>query len=379
MIKSVFIRRGCLLLVISVLSATPVSAALLLATSTTFDSAFTTARAGDTIQMTGTFDGLRLQNRSFAKTVTLDATKATFTQALQLWSIDNMKVVGGTFKIAGGALYSRAAAAYNGSNITFIKQTVFGSAGQYGILIDSTTNGQVSYGTFHGLRAAIQFSSANNGLATKNRIYEADSDGIDIADSHFVTASYNSCSLGNPGIGVHADCIQLYSFAGKPLQSDITVAYNTATGPTQGFTSFRTGGGGLRLHIVNNTVNTSLPQGVACYDCIDSDVSFNHVGTLPGSAYQTRLNVIGGSNNRVVGNFVAAFTPVRAAAADFDAVDSFAEDAGPAAASGLLAASSAAAVPEPSSWTLLILGFGGIGRALRRQARGAGTRQPRIA
>ena len=343
------------------------SAKILTVTPQNFDTVYKNVQAKDVLQMTGVFDDLKLTSRSFAAPVMIDATNAQFTGTISLWGIDNLKFSGGTFRIAGGPIYTKAVAVYGGSNITFDRAVVYGSAGESGITFAGTTNATVSNSVFHGLRSGIGFSAVNRGLATKNKIYEADSDGIDIADSHFVKATYNSCTNGNPGPGVHADCIQLFSLAGHPIQSDITISNNTAIGPTQGFTSFANGGGGLRLHIINNVVATSQPQGIACYDCIDSDISYNRVTTLPGSLYQTNVNVIGGSGNTVVGNFIGKKPAPAKAAAALRNISAFDPSA---IAPGLIAAGSAADVPEPSAWTMLVFGFGAIGSALRRRAAG---------
>ena len=198
-------------------------------------------------------------------------------------------------------------------NITFNGSNITGSAGGEGIAFSGTAGATVSTATFTGLQEAVVFGSVTSGNATRNTITGAVSDGIDIADSHGVTASYNSCSNGNPGPGVHPDCVQLWSVTGQPLQSQIIVRNNTATGPTQGFTAFDSMGGEQQVQIINNTVNTSYAQGIACYSCINSTIAYNTLTTMAGAPYLTNLNVIGGTGNTVVGNVINPYTPQIAA------------------------------------------------------------------
>jgi len=341
--------------VLSASLGTPAAAATFIATPDTAAALLKTIGSGDTLQFVGSFGTLRMLDRSFTKTVTLDLTKASFTNTLNLSRINNLKVIGGRFDVTAGSIYSRAAVVYGGSNISFDKTVVVGTAGQIGISFAGTSHATVSNGRFDGLQVGVAFGSVTGGIALKNRITHAVSDGIDIADSHHVTASFNTCSLGTPGVGVHPDCIQLWSNPGQPLQSDNIITRNTATGPTQGFTSFSAGGGGLRLQITRNIVSTSFPQGIACYECVDSIITYNTLTTLPGSQYLTNLNVVGGSGNTMLGNVIHQFPVV---------IKPKAKAGAQIAAQS--ASSAAVTVPEPSSWTMLIVGFAAVGVARRR-------------
>ena len=51
--------------------------------------------------------------------------------------------------------------------------------------------------------------------------------------------------------------------------------------------------------MIGNRVNTSLPQGIACYGCIDSIITDNVLTTLPGARFRTYLRVLDGRNNIV--------------------------------------------------------------------------------
>ena len=312
--------------------------------------------------------------------MTINASRATFTGTFTLSNVDNLTVGGGTFNIAGAPAYTKGAVVYGGRNIVFNGAKVTGSAGGEGIVFSNTVGASVTAGTFRGLQVAVVLGGVTNGSATHNTITGAVSDGIDIADSHGVMASYNACSGGAPGAGVHPDCVQLWSISGAPLQSDIIVRNNSANGPTQGFTAFDSMGGELRVQILNNSVDTSYPQGVACYGCIDSAISYNSLATLAGSPYETSLTVSGGTGNSVIGNIVHPYAAPRGtrigsldALAGADDAAVFAALTGPQAAPDLAALTGtppgvpgATAVPEPSSWALLLAGFAAVGVARRR-------------
>ena len=231
---------------------------------------------------------------------------------------------------------------------------------------------------FNGLQVAMVFGTVTHGIASHNAVTGAGSDGIDIANSHFVTAANNVCSGSVPTPGAHPDCIQLWSVTGNPLQSDITVKNNSATGATQGFTAFNSMGGELRVQITGNSIDGSFPQGIACYSCVDSNISYNKLVTLPGAAHLTNLNIIGGSGNTVLGNIITPYAgpqvKTNVALASLELTDGDMANFGPpdlATLVGPMVAGSAATVPEPASWMMLISGFFAIGLVRRRRPRGA--------
>jgi hypothetical protein len=354
----------------AVSNSPPLLAATLFATPGTLEGVFAAANAGDTIALAGTFSSAtRLQNRTFASNVTLDATRAVFTDTLVFSNVSNVTVKSGTFYILGGSSYNRGAVVYDSSHVTFDRATVAGVGNEIGISFQNSTNATVLHSRFDGLRAAIGFDTVTGGLINGNHITHAVSDGIDIGNSHGITASSNICTLGTPGPWVHPDCIQLWSTVGQPVQSDNVVTRNTAIGPTQGFTSFPYGGGGLRLTITHNNMTSSYPQGIACYDCIDSNISFNTVSTLPGSAHITNINIIGGTGNTVISNVIHAYTPpaVNSALPSPDSAFGFsALDDLPVSSDTI------GVIPEPSTWAMLVAGFAGVGVARRRSVRRGG-------
>lgn len=122
-----FVRH--ITIVCTVAVSMPADAKILYATSSTIASIRKSAASGDTIWLSGTFAGTTvLQNRSFAKTLTVDATKATFTGTLKMQSDNNISVVGGKYdSTAGATAYGKGIVVYKSSNLTFNNLAVIAS------------------------------------------------------------------------------------------------------------------------------------------------------------------------------------------------------------------------------------------------------------
>ena len=302
-------------LILFLASVTPisVSAAVLIADETNLKSVFANVRSGDTIQVNGSFGPYWLQNRTFQPRVKLDATRAEFTDTLTIQNVIGLTVVGGKFGSKTMPMRStRTVIISKSRNINFRDNTFFGNGliakgkASHGLIVRNSVDVQISLGTFRNFHTGLLVLSSVNIKLDRNLFFAMTSDGIDIADSHFVTAIGNRCQDTIVSEGAHPDCIQLWSVLGQPVQSDVVLTGNTAIGNTQGFTSFNAeDGGGLRISMLNNSVTTSYPQGIACYNCVDSVIEYNSLATLPGSKYQTLMNIIGGRNNIVKENRIA--------------------------------------------------------------------------
>ncbi|MGI4878710.1 MAG: right-handed parallel beta-helix repeat-containing protein, partial [Janthinobacterium lividum] len=285
----------------------PADATILYATSSTLSSIWKTATSGDTIRLSGTFAGTTvLQNKSVAKTLTIDATKATFTGTLKLQSDNNIKVIGGKYDSTGGPnAYGKGIAVYKSSNVAFDQLNVVasGNDGEAGIAFEGVTNSSVTNSTFTNVGVGVSVSASSYITVTGNKVVGATKDGFDAFNDHNVVIANNSCSGGKPQAGAHPDCVQLASTKGLPVESDIKVIDNIATGMTQGFTSFYgSATGSLRITMTGNIINGLMPQGIACYGCVDSFITGNFLSAQPGAAHFVNMNVIGGSNNLVAGN-----------------------------------------------------------------------------
>ena len=362
------------------------------ATSTTLKSVFANAVSGDTIVLSGKFAGATLQSKTFAKAVTIDARAATFTNTLKVYNVAGLTILGGHYGSTTAAVTGITVLC--GDRISFTSPIVVGNrTSAHGINVSGTTNIAVSGGTFTGLKSGIALTAVTGGVLSKNKSLASTSDGFDVADSHSISITGNSCSGTAITAGAHPDCVQLWSIKGHAPQSDITISGNTATGDTQGFTSFDGDkGGGLRIKMINNRVDTTYPQGIACYQCVDSSFTGNVVTTQKGARWQTSINIVGGSNNLIANNSVGA-RPATVVAPAFDNVDSIASafDAtdlksvevvsftdpwsrvspGTSAklSQGGATVLAGGEVPEPGVWALLVAGFGLVGAAFRRRRR----------
>lgn len=337
----------------------PAKAAYFTATSANLKAVFAAAGAGDTIALSGSFGKLGLSDRSFARPLLIDARNARFNGRLDIENVDGLTFSGGTFGSstaswqAGGTLNVESS-----SNIVFKSLTMIadGKGKARGLTFRDSDSISLLNSSFTGFRIAAGANTVTQGLFSGNRIIGATSDGINIVNSHFVTATNNICTSTTPSAGAHPDCIQLWSLAGQPVQSDIRLLGNKAYGHTQGFTSFDPlRGGGLRIEMTGNYVNTTLPQGLACYACVDSRFVDNVLITGKGATYQTRMNIIGGGNNFIDNNSIGPGPNSRLEAFAF--------------------AETVSAVPEIATWAQLLLGFGITGALLRRrQLVGAASR-----
>lgn len=347
----------CLLLATASAIAAPASAASFVANNANFDSVFAAVRSGDTIVLNGVFDQTVIANRRFTTPLRIDASRASFNGTLIIRSMQGVVVSGGKFGGGGAWQNGGTIRVEQSDGIRFLSPqlTADGSGKARGLTIRESSNFTVSNGSFSGFRIAMGSSSSRNGVFINNRITGATSDGMNIVDSHFITARNNSCSGGTPSAGAHPDCIQMWSLAGNPVQSDIKLLYNSASGYTQGFTSFDPDrGGGLRITMIGNRVNTSLPQGIACYGCYDSVITNNVLTTLPEARFRTGLRVIGGANNLVANNSIGLHTA--------PAIQSSAR-----AAAALASDIAAAGVPEPGVWLQCLAGFALLGGFLRQR------------
>lgn len=384
-------------------------AAILNATPSDVRTVFAAARDGDTINLVGTFGAVSFENRIFTTAVTVNASQAVFTDTLRIRNAVNLTVVGGTFDLRTRTNpYWRAVAVDNSNAIKLLSGTFLGNGANrgfdatQGIVITQSRNVQVGSSTFNNFLVGITVRSSNGVQLAANRINASTSEGINIADSHFVTAMSNSCSGTIPFPGSHPDCIQLWSIAGNAPQSNISLSRNVARGATQGFTSFNaSNGGGVRISMIDNTVATSWSEGIACYGCFDSIITGNVVSTLPGSQWQTLVRVIGGANNIVANNSVAAYLnwPATGVAVTntiefeesgylYEAIEPALVTDVPSGARSMFSQATAftstadkdvvpgaydkifEAVPEPGTWAQLILGFGLVGASARRRTRG---------
>ena len=338
------------------------SAAILTADSTNLTRVFAAAKDGDTIKVSGTFKSIALQNRTFATRVTLDATDAVFADTVTIKNVHGLNILRGTFGSRTAMMRSlRTVAVQTSSNIKFQSNKFIGTGAigtkdaDIGLTIRDSKLVQVSGANFSNLRLGIGVNSSSNIKLGSNKFVEMTSDGINIANSHRVTATANNCSGTTIFLGAHPDCIQLWSVLGQPVQSDIALIRNVATGATQGFTSFNPeDGGGIRISMIGNIVSTSFPQGIACYKCVDSIFTDNVITTPFEAKWRTMMHIKYGTNNILSNNSIGLKAGSLLGAGDGSA----------SLARGI--ANSVTGVPELSEWLMLTIGFGLVGYFNRR-------------
>ena len=376
---------ACLLL-----TAWSAEAATYSATAKTLKSVFAKAVAGDRIVLSGSFASTTLQGKSFKTPVTIDARAATFTDTLKIYRVSGLTVLGGKYGSTTGTMTGMIVS--GGDRITLTNPVVVGDRGKsHGIDVANTTNVSITGGTFTGLRSGATFTNVTNGSLVNNKSLASTSDGFDIAGGHNINITGNSCSGTKILAGAHPDCVQTWSLPGQPQQSDITISGNTATGDTQGFTTFDGKLGGIRIKMTDNRVDITYTQAIACFSCVDSVITGNVITTQKGARWAARITIDGGSNNTVRNNSVGAYQKISAPEGDTSAFDAARVDllsaevkdfttfgkpvAGPDSTAQVIRADGAGEfgerggeVPEPAVWALMLAGFGLVGTAMRRRA-----------
>ncbi|UAJ12690.1 right-handed parallel beta-helix repeat-containing protein [Polymorphobacter megasporae] len=297
--------KVCLLIAALALSTTT-RAAILSVTKSTIGQVFDRAESGDTLRLIGDFDRIELKGRNFAPALVIDGDKATFQDTLLIRDVQGLILHGGLFRSnSGSTALGRWISVYGGSRILIDQVRIEGAGTGRGILFTSTKNASVINSLFVHLSAGVGFIDVDEGYIYNNISSRSTSDGFNVVASHHVKVSSNTCADTNRSEGAHPDCVQMWSLTGHVPLSDIEISNNLASGGTQGFTLFNPKDGGAdRVSIIGNRIDTTFPQGIACYNCRDSEISGNHLSTMSGAKNSTTIHVFGGENNRVAHNIM---------------------------------------------------------------------------
>lgn len=360
----------------------PAMATVWTATPSNVDSIFAGAKAGDSITLKGNFGSLSLRDRDWsAAPIRVSAWGAVFQGTVGMRNVQGVVWRGGQYQVATAT--DRAISVYNAGRITFDGVVLKGAGlGGQGLIAQYSSDISVKNGAYSGIKIGIGYNDVQRGAISGNSFTRMTSDGINIAGSSSqISATANSCSGFTPSLGAHPDCLQMWSTVGKPQLQLITITGNTVTGPTQGITLFDNGG--KQITIANNRVDTSYPQGIACYLCDSSSITGNIVTTEPGATYRTSINATG--KNLVVSGNSVGVRPGSSSRAPmlFAGAAALVEDSG-LAGGGSAAAVEAdwlgdapfssngpagvpSAVPEPLTWVQLLAGFGLVGALARRR------------
>jgi parallel beta-helix repeat protein len=304
-----------------------------------------------------------------------------------LQGVQNLSIIGGTYGRTDADTREWATLGiFNSSNISVSKATVLGNGNLRGAGIRVTGSEFVTVRDNHlsGHFGSIMLYSSNNSLITRNNMIEASSDGIQIVDSNRVIVSSNSCSKFNRGPGAHPDCIQLWSVANRPLQSDIFILNNSAIGDMQAFlSSDPKTGSGTRLTFAGNYAAVTFTHTVTCGNCIYSTFFDNVLANLPNAVRGPGTLKIGTRDRGTSPTNIIGSNPLYDLRGRTDGWmptptwTSFVPDIAGLVGSkwddrsfGFNLAVASSAVPEPATWLMLGFGFLAVGRQLRQRQRG---------
>jgi Right handed beta helix region/PEP-CTERM motif len=346
-------------------------------TPTTVAAALAAVRPGDTLRMEGHFTSpLLIRNRDFGG-VQVDAGAARFSGSVRLVNVHNISFTGGTWQPVGTGDAIRVE---RSSHVSFAGITVAGTGNRQGtgMRVGLSQFVTVRDTLFDGVQNGLVMAGVTDSLATRNRFANGSEDGMKLLDSQRVIVSHNSCTGFAPLPGFHPDCIQFWSLAGKPLQSDIYVLNNYLLGAQQGLASFDPYTySGTRFTFAGNYMATIYTHALSCLGCTYSRFEDNILVSLPEARHRSPLIVTGSnegnsfSNNQTFdlrGQY-GAVLPDRIYSSLVPSIAGQVGSMWDNRSFGLLATTPIAntGVPEPRSWILLIAGFGLVGAALRRR------------
>lgn len=231
-------------------------AATVTAEATSFPAVLKAAQGGDTIQLQGAFDQIKVNKVTFDPPVTLDASAAT------IKGVTLTNVVGFTLKnprISGG-----------------------GPLG-YGVYIRFGKYVRVEGGDISNAVRGIVIGDSTDVAAIGNKLHDLRTDGINLAGVQRAVIAANSCWAFSPIVPPdHPDCIQAWNVKDGPIVSDVTIVGNSAEG---------------------------IMQGVGLYD--EPYRNMVVVGNRMRLTYANAVYIRGGIDSVIVGNDVATIAPLK--------------------------------------------------------------------
>ncbi len=283
----------CTIISTSFFICSAATAATFTAGPTTIVATIANAKPGDVVTITGNFTNFTIANRDFgAAGLVINGWDARFTGTFTLRNVTGLALRGVTFTVPPTTATTRAIAIGTSRRILIEYPAITGGGTGYGIIAQASSDVTISNGRFRALRLGLGYIDVAGGRIADNSFIAMSSDGINVTGSSSkVDLIGNSCSGTAISPGAHPDCIQMWSTAGKPQLSDITITQTSVSGATQGITLFDLGG--QRITIADNRVDTSYPQGIACYLCDDSRITGNVLTTQPGARWRTVINATG--------------------------------------------------------------------------------------
>ncbi len=375
-------------------------------TDTTRAAALAALQPGDTLQLEGVFNTiLTLSNRDFGG-VQVNAHGASLLQGMRLNDVQNIAVSGGTFGSATVNTREWYAVTFERvTNVSLSSANIIGtgSNNRGGMLVRTANFLTLRDNQVSGVRMGIHIGGARDSLITNNHFNDMTEDGLRLISSNRVIVSENRCTNFIPHSTAHPDCVQMWtgseSSALGLVQSDIYVMNNTAIGDMQAFVSLDPRAfSGERITFAGNYAAVSYPHGISCLGCRDSLIKDNVLVTMPNSQWETTIrtgtavSVVRENNPRFDLRHLAGTTdfvlpdriwsdlvPTLDGRVGSDMVSRMwnsrsQSDGGDGGGDGgdnlARFGVNGAAVPEPESWVLFLLGFALVGRALRNHRSG---------
>lgn len=236
-----------------------------------FDSVLASARGGETILLSpGNYGPVAIRTR-YSQTLTIEGPRLA-KMSLSITGA-NVTLRGMTIGHANGPGPLGYGAQLNGAERITIEDVLVTKA-ERGIVINRS-------------RAVL----IRNALLKQLR-----TDGIDIAASQNVTLDGVTCRDFSPQFGDHPDCIQGWSVPGLLATSDISIFNTVISGKMQGIFFGNSAWGGFdRVRVTGSQIVGGFPNGIALHACRSCELRSNRVSTFPGSTYQARINIEGGS------------------------------------------------------------------------------------
>lgn len=231
---------------------------------------------------------LYLSDRDY-RGVTLNAAGATFLEGAGIKDIKGLTITGGTWGRADRDTeikYTILAAQVEDFSVAKVTVVGNGDLNGNGVSIRYFKRATVRDSYFSGHQQAIAMYFGEDSLVTRNVIEKATSDGINIVDNQRGIVSANTCAWYVRTGKAHPDCIQLWTGKGKPLQADIWVVNNKATGVMQGIlSSDPKSGSGRRLHFHGNYMAVTFSHTITCGACVESVATDNVLASYPGTLF----------------------------------------------------------------------------------------------
>lgn len=220
--------------------------------------------------------------------VTLDATGASFPEGLAMSGTSGVRIHGGTYgsatrdTAAGYAIEIGGGADNSVSGATVLAR--FGSE-RGGIRCRATVRCTIRDNALSGHSTGISIYEATDFLVARNTLHPR-KDGMNIAGSYRGIVASNTIHTAKRWGSDHPDGIQLWSLAGKPLQSDMWLVNNSVTGDTQGiYSTDPKTGSAERLHLHGNYVAVTFSHTISCSLCRDSGATDNVLSSYPGAYF----------------------------------------------------------------------------------------------